>query len=89
MKLLHNFLVAKILQHHHFIHWINHNPYGVMWSNTDINCSMSSGRFTTEEEIDRAIDLCVEKVNRLRDMSPLWEMVQEGIDLKTIEWSQH
>jgi len=47
------------------------------------------GRFTTEEEVQAAIDMCVENVTRLREMSPLWEMVQEGIDLKTIQWSQH
>ena len=47
------------------------------------------GRFTTEAEVDRAVELTVEHVNKLREMSPLWEMVQEGIDLKSIEWSQH
>lgn len=46
------------------------------------------GRFTTEEEVDFAVDLCEKHVKRLRDMSPLWEMVQEGIDLKTIQWTQ-
>eukprot|EP01132_Coremiostelium_polycephalum_P002143 gene2143-2641_t len=46
------------------------------------------GRFTTIEEIDYTIELLKKHVGRLRDMSPLWEMVQEGIDLKTIEWSQ-
>ncbi|OQS06429.1 cysteine desulfurase 1, mitochondrial precursor [Thraustotheca clavata] len=46
------------------------------------------GRFTTEEEIDFAIDLCVKHVGRLREMSPLWEMVQEGIDPSTIQWTQ-
>lgn len=46
------------------------------------------GRFTTEKEIDFAIDLCVRHVTRLREMSPLWEMVQEGIDLKSIQWTQ-
>ena len=46
------------------------------------------GRFTTEEEVDLAIDLCVKHVGRLREMSPLWEMVQEGIDLKSIQWTQ-
>jgi len=45
------------------------------------------GRFTTEEEIDYAVDKIVLYVNRLRDMSPLWEMVQEGIDLNTIKWT--
>ena len=46
------------------------------------------GRFTTEKEIDMVIKETVHHVNRLRDMSPLWEMVQEGIDLKTIKWTQ-
>jgi cysteine desulfurase len=46
------------------------------------------GRFTTEEEIDYTLNLLEEHVARLRSMSPLWEMVQEGIDLKTIQWSQ-
>jgi cysteine desulfurase len=46
------------------------------------------GRFTTEEEIDTTIELLVKHVDRLRSMSPLWEMVQEGIDLKSIEWTQ-
>ncbi|GBG27051.1 Cysteine desulfurase, mitochondrial [Hondaea fermentalgiana] len=46
------------------------------------------GRFTTVEEVDMAVDLCVKHVSRLREMSPLWEMVQEGIDLKSIKWSQ-
>jgi len=47
------------------------------------------GRFTTEEEIDYAIKLLNEKVGKLRDLSPLWEMIQEGIDLKSIEWKGH
>jgi cysteine desulfurase len=47
------------------------------------------GRFTTEEEVDRAAALTVEHVTKLREMSPLWELVQEGVDLKTIQWSQH
>jgi len=46
------------------------------------------GRFSTEEEVDMAVDLVVKHVNRLREMSPLWEMVQEGIDLKSIKWTQ-
>jgi cysteine desulfurase len=46
------------------------------------------GRFTTDEEVDFVVDLLEEHVTRLRDMSPLWEMVQEGIDLSTIQWSQ-
>ncbi|GIL81259.1 hypothetical protein Vretimale_1181 [Volvox reticuliferus] len=47
------------------------------------------GRFTTDEEVDRAIAMTVAHVNKLREMSPLWEMVQEGIDLKSIQWAQH
>ena len=44
-------------------------------------------RFTTEAEIDLVVNKIVGVVNKLRDMSPLWEMVQEGIDLNTVEWS--
>jgi cysteine desulfurase len=47
------------------------------------------GRFTTESEIDTAIEQVVSAVTRLREMSPLWEMVQEGIDLRDIKWSEH
>ncbi|KDD72271.1 hypothetical protein H632_c3596p0 [Helicosporidium sp. ATCC 50920] len=47
------------------------------------------GRFTTREEVDRAAELTVQHVIKLREMSPLWEMVQEGVDLKSIQWSQH
>jgi cysteine desulfurase len=46
------------------------------------------GRFTTVEEVDMAVEQCVQHVTRLRDMSPLWEMVQDGIDIKSIQWSQ-
>ncbi|MGB1038991.1 MAG: IscS subfamily cysteine desulfurase [Bacteroidia bacterium] len=47
------------------------------------------GRFTTDEEVDFAIDHVKTAVNKLRDMSPLWEMFKDGIDLKTIEWAEH
>ena len=46
------------------------------------------GRFTTEAEVDYAVALCVKHVARLREMSPLWEMVQEGVDLSSINWTQ-
>jgi len=47
------------------------------------------GRFTTEEEIDFTIDLIKRKVEKLRDLSPLWEMHKEGIDLSTVQWAAH
>ena len=47
------------------------------------------GRFTTEEEIDYAIKLLHEKIGKLRELSPLWEMVQEGVDLNTVQWAAH
>jgi len=49
----------------------------------------SIGRFTTEEEIDYTVDLLHKQIGRLRDMSPLWEMVQDGIDLNTVQWAAH
>jgi cysteine desulfurase len=47
------------------------------------------GRFTTAEEIDFAIDLIAKKVGKLRELSPLWEMHQEGIDLSQVQWAAH
>ncbi len=47
------------------------------------------GRFTTEEEIDYVVKSLTEKVQKLRDMSPLWEMHLEGVDMSKIEWSAH
>ena len=47
------------------------------------------GRFTTEGEVDYAADRIVEAVQKLRAMSPLWEMAQEGIDIKSIKWAAH
>ncbi|MEK9811988.1 MAG: IscS subfamily cysteine desulfurase [Bordetella sp.] len=49
----------------------------------------SIGRFTTESDVDFAIELLKEKVAKLREMSPLWELVQEGVDLNTIQWAAH
>ena len=47
------------------------------------------GRFTTEEEIDYTIDLLHKKIGKLRELSPLWEMVNEGVDLDTVQWAAH
>ena len=47
------------------------------------------GRFTTEDEVDYAADRIIEAVTKLRSMSPLWEMAQEGIDIKSIKWAAH
>lgn len=47
------------------------------------------GRFTTEEEVDFAIEQTKKAVNHLRDLSPLWEMFKEGVDLDKIEWAEH
>lgn len=47
------------------------------------------GRFTTEAEVDYVIDLVTSKVNKLRDMSPLYEMYKEGIDLNSVQWAAH
>jgi len=50
---------------------------------------MTVGRWSTEEEIDFAIDTIRTNVHKLRELSPLWEMYQDGIDLSTIQWSAH
>jgi cysteine desulfurase len=47
------------------------------------------GRFNTEEEVDFVIDLVAAKVGKLREMSPLWELAQSGVDLKSIQWAAH
>lgn len=50
---------------------------------------MTIGRFTTEEEIDYAIESIRKNVEKLRELSPLWEMYKDGIDLTTIQWAEH
>ncbi|MDO4706627.1 MAG: IscS subfamily cysteine desulfurase, partial [Comamonadaceae bacterium] len=50
---------------------------------------MTFGRFTTEEEVDYAIQTIRENVTRLRELSPLWEMYKDGVDLSTIQWAAH
>ena len=49
----------------------------------------SIGRFTTEEDIDYTIQLMKGKIGKLRELSPLWEMHQEGIDLNSVQWAAH
>ena len=49
----------------------------------------SIGRFTTEADVDYAIKLLQEKIGKLREMSPLWEMFKDGVDLNSIEWAAH
>ncbi|WAC72207.1 IscS subfamily cysteine desulfurase [Roseateles sp. SL47] len=50
---------------------------------------MTIGRFTTEEEIDYAVSLLKDRVTKLRELSPLWDMYKEGIDISTIQWAAH
>ena len=49
----------------------------------------SIGRFTTEEEVDFLINLLREKIGKLRELSPLWEMHKDGVDLNSVEWTAH
>lgn len=49
----------------------------------------SIGRYTTEEDINHAIDLLKQKIGKLRELSPLWEMFKEGVDLEKVEWAAH
>ena len=49
----------------------------------------SIGRFTTVEEVDFVIDLMKKKIGKLRELSPLWEMYQDGVDLNTVQWAAH
>src|SRR5256885_12152520 len=56
---------------------------------SDLSLRMTIGRFTTEEEIDYAISTIRTNVVKLRELSPLWEMFKDGIDLSTIQWAAH
>ena len=49
----------------------------------------SIGRFTTDEEIDYAVRLISDAIGRLREMSPLWDMFKDGVDLSKVEWVSH
>ncbi len=50
---------------------------------------LTLGRFTTQQEVDYAADLIRRKVAKLRDLSPLWEMFKEGVDLNSVQWAAH
>jgi len=50
---------------------------------------MTIGRFTTEDEIDYAVRTLREQVTKLRDLSPLWEMYKDGVDISAIQWAAH
>jgi cysteine desulfurase len=47
------------------------------------------GRFTTPEDIDFAVKLIRERIGKLREMSPLWEMYKDGVDLNSVQWAAH
>ena len=50
---------------------------------------LSLGRFTTQDDVDLAIRVIKERVLQLRELSPLWEMAQQGIDLNSVQWAAH
>jgi cysteine desulfurase len=56
-------------------------------AHSSLRCGL--GRFNTDEEVDYVIERVVETVKRLREMSPLYEMVKEGVDLKSVQWTEH
>jgi cysteine desulfurase len=47
------------------------------------------GRFTTQEDVEFAVKLLRERIGKLREMSPLWEMYKDGVDLNTVQWAAH
>jgi cysteine desulfurase len=49
----------------------------------------SVGRFTTEQDVDHAIKILKQKIGKLRELSPLWEMFKDGVDLEKVEWAEH
>ena len=61
---------------------------GRRWPNT-APLVATLGRFTTEADIDYTIDLLRRKVAKLRELSPLWEMYKDGVDINTVQWAAH
>ena len=49
----------------------------------------SIGRFTTKEDVDYTIDLMKSKIEKLRELSPLWEMFKDGVDISKVQWAAH
>jgi len=62
---------------------------GLSYEQPHSSIRFSIGRYTTEKDVDDAIRLVREKVEKLRDLSPLWDMFKEGIDLSTVQWAAH
>ena len=56
---------------------------------THSSIRFSVGRFTTAEEVDYSINLLKSKIGKLRELSPLWEMYKDGVDLNSIVWAAH
>lgn len=50
---------------------------------------MTIGRFTTQQDIDTAVAVIKDRVEKLRELSPLWEMYKEGVDIQSIQWASH
>ena len=73
---------------------LNYALFNIQWAHTILGFPhyqnrFGIGRFTTEEEVDYTVSRTVREVRRLREMSPLWEMFQDGVDIKSIQWTQH
>ena len=82
-------LQVKNLEQEMGLQLLERHPRGVTPTREgQVLYEMAEKLFTTEEEIDFTIGLLEHHVNRLREMSPLWELKQEGIDISTIKWSQ-
>ena len=83
-----DFGLVRLVCQRAFADPIDRRAIGVSEELAHTSLRFSLGRFTTESEVDYAIAQCQLHVERLREMSPLWEMVQEGIDISSIQWSQ-